>query len=100
MEKSNTATYLIAALASAFLFVGATLASKALLEDVQPQALAGLLYLGAVVGVLPMLFREKAFRWPWFAGMKTVLLLMGAILPARPMAKTEFRGFAPIGVLE
>ena len=61
MEKSNTATYLIAALASAFLFVGATLASKALLEDVQPQALAGLLYLGAVVGVRPCSSGRRLF---------------------------------------
>lgn len=79
-EKSNTTTYLVAALASAFLFGGATPACKALLESIQAQTLAGLLYLGAVVGVLPMVLREEALRLPWRAGMKTFLLLIGAIV--------------------
>ena len=78
--KRKTATYVIAGLASAFLFGAATPASKALLGGIQPQALAGLLYLGAAMGVLPLIVRERTFRWPWRAGRSTLLLLTGAIL--------------------
>jgi len=78
--KRNTATFVIAGLAAAFLFGAATPASKALLGDIQAQALAGLLYLGAALGVLPMVIRERTFRWPWRAGRSTYLLLMGAII--------------------
>jgi len=62
--KHNTARYVIAGLASAFLFGAATPASKALLAGIQPQALAGLLYLGAALGVLPVVIKEQAFQWP------------------------------------
>ena len=55
--KRKTATFVTAALASAFLFGAATPASKALLGGIQAQALAGLLYLGAALGVLPMVIR-------------------------------------------
>ena len=78
--KRNTPTFLIAGLASAFLFGAATPASKALLGGIQPQALAGLLYLGAALGVLPVAFREGTFRWPWQASRPTFLLLTGAIV--------------------
>lgn len=78
--KHNTAPFLIAGLASAFLFGAATPASKALLGDIKVQVLAGLLYLGAALGVLPMVIRERAFRWPWRAGRPTFLLLTGSIV--------------------
>ncbi|MGD8293337.1 MAG: EamA family transporter [Desulfobacterales bacterium] len=78
--KRNTATYIIAGLASAFLFGAATPASKALLCSLQAQALAGLLYVGAALGVLPMVFKERTLRWPWQAGRSTYLLLLGAII--------------------
>ncbi len=78
--KRNTAKFMIAGLASAFLFGAATPASKALLGGIQAQALAGLLYLGAALGVLPVVIRERAFRWPWRAGRRTSLLLTGAIV--------------------
>ncbi|MGV7224262.1 MAG: EamA family transporter [Nitrospinales bacterium] len=78
--KRNTAKFMIAGLASAFLFGAATPASKALLGGIQAQALAGLLYLGAAMGVLPVVIREGAFRWPWRAGRRTSLLLTGAIV--------------------
>jgi drug/metabolite transporter (DMT)-like permease len=65
---------------SALLFGAATPASKLLLKGVGPQVLAGLLYLGAALGVLPVVIRERAFRWPWRAGGHTVLQLTGAIL--------------------
>ena len=78
--KRKKATFVIAGLASAFLFGAATPASKALLGGIQAQALAGLLYLGAALGVLPMVIREQTFRWPWRAGQSTFLLLAGAIV--------------------
>jgi drug/metabolite transporter (DMT)-like permease len=78
--KHSTAKYIIAGLASAFLFGAATPASKALLGAIQPQVLAGLLYLGAALGVLPVVIKERAFRWPWRAGRRTFLLLTGAIV--------------------
>ncbi|MGB5983723.1 MAG: hypothetical protein WBG37_00345 [Desulfobacterales bacterium] len=46
--------FIFAGLVSAFLFGAATPASKFLLLDIQPQSLAGLLYLGAAIGVLPV----------------------------------------------
>ena len=78
--KHSTAKYIIAGMASAILFGAATPASKALLGGIQPQALAGLLYLGAALGVLPVVIKERAFRWPWRAGRRTFLLLTGAIV--------------------
>lgn len=78
--KRNTAKYITVGLVSAFLFGAATPASKALLEGIQPQALAGLLYLGAALGVLPVVIKERAFRWPWLAGRRTFLLLAGAVV--------------------
>lgn len=76
----NTPKYILAGLTSAFLFGAATPASKILLQGIQPQVLAGLLYLGAALGVLPIVIREKAFHWPWRADRTTILLLTGAIL--------------------
>ena len=70
----------MAGLASAFLFGAATPASKALLDGIQAQALAGLLYLGAALGVLPLVIKERTFRWPWRAGRSTLKLLAGAIV--------------------
>ena len=67
-------------LASAFLFGAATPASKALLGGIQAQVLAGLLYLGAALGVLPLVIKERSFRWPWRASRSTLLLLAGAIV--------------------
>jgi len=78
--RRNNSFLLAIGLVSAFLFGAATPASKALLNDVQPQALAGLLYLGAAIGVLPVLFRERTFCLPWRAGRRTITLLSGAIL--------------------
>jgi drug/metabolite transporter (DMT)-like permease len=77
-SKHNTVKYLMLGLASALLFGAATPASKALLSSIQAQALAGLLYLGAALIVLPAAIREQTFRWPWRAGRSTLLLLTGA----------------------
>ena len=70
--------YLLLGFASALLFGAATPASKALLSGIQAQALAGLLYLGAALIVMPVAIRERTFRWPWRAGRPTLLLLTGA----------------------
>ncbi len=76
----STPKYILAGLTSAFLFGAATPASKVLLQGIQPQVLAGLLYLGAALGVFPIVIREAAFHWPWRADRTTILLLTGAIL--------------------
>jgi len=79
-DRRNTGFLVGAGLLAACLFGAATPASKALLRDVEPQALAGLLYIGAAIGVLPILFRERSFRLPWRAGRRTSLLLAGAVV--------------------
>lgn len=76
----KTTRYVAAGLASAFLFGAATPASKLLLDGIQPQALAGLLYLGAAIGVLPVIIKGGAYRWPKHAVRRTILLLSGAIV--------------------
>lgn len=78
--KHNTAALVMTGLASAFLFGAATPASKVLLGGIQAQALAGMLYIGAALGVLPLVIRERNFRWPWRASRSTLLLLAGAIV--------------------
>jgi drug/metabolite transporter (DMT)-like permease len=64
---------------SAFLFGAATPASKYLLNGIQPQTLAGLLYLGAAIGVLPIILKDSTLRWPRHGGRRTIMLLSGAI---------------------
>ncbi len=81
MKDGRHTGYLVgAALLAACLFGAATPASKSLLEDVRPQALAGLLYIGGAVGVLPLMLRERPIRLPWRSGRRTSLLLVGAIV--------------------
>lgn len=77
--RDTTARFIILGLTSAFLFGAATPASKALLGGIPAQALAGLLYLGAAIGVLPLVIKEGGFRWPWCAGRRTSFLITGAI---------------------
>ncbi len=79
-DKRNTSYFVGAGLLAACLFGAATPASKLLLENVSPQAMAGLLYIGAAIGVLPILLRERSFRFPWSGGRRTTLLLSGAII--------------------
>lgn len=55
-------------LLAAALFGASTPASKRLLDGVEPLVLAGLLYLGAALGVLPFCFRggsPRRWRDPW-----------------------------------
>lgn len=79
MHTPSRSQYISAGLVSALLFGAATPASKILLHGFPPQTLAGLLYLGAALGVLPAVIKKSAFPWPWQAGRRTVFLLMGAI---------------------
>ena len=67
------------ALLAALLFGAATPASKALLQALPTFQLAGLLYLGAALGVLPFIFHERPFSWPWNWERQTTLRLIGAI---------------------
>jgi drug/metabolite transporter (DMT)-like permease len=73
-------TPIILALFAAILFGAATPVSKFLLDIFGAYQLAGLLYLGASLGVLPFILREKAFSWPWKIDKKTGLLLFGSVL--------------------
>ena len=67
------------ALLAALCFGAATPASKALLQALPTFQLAGLLYLGAAMGVVPLLIKEKGFSFPWHLDHKTAYRLLGAI---------------------
>jgi drug/metabolite transporter (DMT)-like permease len=67
------------ALLAAILFGAATPASKALLQTLPTFQLAGLLYLGAAIGVIPLLTKERKFSFPWDLDHKTAYRLLGAI---------------------
>lgn len=70
--------FILAALGSAILFGSSTPLGKLLLETLPPFQLAGLLYLGAALGVLPFsLSRSQA---PFPASPKNLFRLAGAIL--------------------
>ena len=69
---------LLTGLLAAVLFGAATPASKSLLETLTPFQLAGLLYLGAALGVLPVLVRERSLPLPWSLDRRTRRLLLGA----------------------
>ena len=70
------------AILSALLFGAATPASKWLLNELSAFQLAGLLYLGAALGVAPFAFRKSAHQpvsiWP--KDKKNTQRLGGAIL--------------------
>lgn len=71
---------LVYALAAAGLSGAATPASKALLGDLSPFQLAGLLYLGAALGVAPIALRQGGVRLPGRGDRRNRLRLLGAIL--------------------
>lgn len=68
------------ALISAALFGSATPASKLLLDSFAPIQLAGLLYLGAAIGVIPLLLKNKEAKLPSHLSNKNRLYLLGAIV--------------------
>jgi drug/metabolite transporter (DMT)-like permease len=68
------------ALLSAALFGAATPASKLLLDGFTPLQLAGLLYMGAALGVVPMTLRSGGLRLPGTRDRRNRLRLFGAVL--------------------
>lgn len=74
------AALLLTGLTSALLFGAATPAGKVLLTGMHPQVLAGLLYLGSAIGVLPVVTATKAIQLPWQLERRTFLLLSGAVV--------------------
>jgi drug/metabolite transporter (DMT)-like permease len=74
------ARLLALALLSAALFGAATPASKALLAELPPFQLAGLLYLGAAVGVAPWAWRAGGLRLPGRGDRRNRIRLLGAVL--------------------
>ncbi|MCA9515991.1 MAG: EamA family transporter, partial [Myxococcales bacterium] len=76
---SHAAAYALALLA-ALLFGAAAPAGKPLLASLHPVQLAGLLYLGAALGVAPVLIARRRLRPVWRADRPTRLRLGGAIL--------------------
>lgn len=67
------------AVVAAALFGAATPASKALLDGLSPFQLAGLLYLGAALGVVPFAFRQGGLRLPGKGDRINRLRLVGAV---------------------
>ncbi len=71
---------LVTALLAAFLFGAATPASKALLSNIPPFQLAGLLYIGAAIGVVPLILKEQKFVKPWCLTKINLSRLIGSII--------------------
>ncbi len=67
------------ALVSALLFGSASPLSKLMLRSVSPFQLAGLLYLGAAIGVAPRLIARRTLVPPWRIGPRSRRLLVGAV---------------------
>jgi drug/metabolite transporter (DMT)-like permease len=65
---------------SAVLFGAATPASKGLLVALSPFQLAGLLYLGAALGVVPVAGLRQVWRMPWRLNTANRWRLWGAVL--------------------
>src|SRR5215831_8997281 len=70
---------ILAALLAALLFGGATPASKVLLAQLPPFQLAGLLYLGAALAMLPIAARQPRLRLARVGG-DNVRRLLGAVV--------------------
>jgi drug/metabolite transporter (DMT)-like permease len=67
------------ALLAALFFGAATPVSKPLLAQLTSFQLAGLLYLGAALGVILLLLRERSFTPPWRMDRRNLLLLLGSV---------------------
>lgn len=70
---------ILLAFLSAALFGSSTPANKILLNTVPLFQLAGLLYLGAVVGVIPFILRDGSLQSPWQLQRRNRYRLLGAI---------------------
>jgi drug/metabolite transporter (DMT)-like permease len=71
---------LLLALASALLFGAATPASKLLLDSLEPFQLAGLLYVGAAFGMVPVVARERRAAAPLHLDRANGARLLGAVV--------------------
>jgi drug/metabolite transporter (DMT)-like permease len=71
---------ILIAILSALLFGAATPLSKNLLDHLSSFQLAGLLYIGAALGVAILVIRDKKFTWPWHMDRKNAFRLLGAVL--------------------
>jgi drug/metabolite transporter (DMT)-like permease len=79
-EKNKQFYPFALALLSAALFGAAAPAGKTLLRTLPPYQLAGLLYIGAALGVLPLIFRTGGIRSPRRLSRRNRWLLLGAIV--------------------
>jgi drug/metabolite transporter (DMT)-like permease len=68
------------ALLSALLFGAATPISKNLLSQLSSFQLAGLLYIGAAIGVIFIVVRDGKFILPWRMDRKNAFRLLGAVI--------------------
>jgi len=71
---------ILAAFIAAIFFGAAAPLSKPLLPFLNNYQMAGLLYLGAALGVSLILIKEKSMQWPWQIQRKEALKLSGAII--------------------
>ena len=78
MDSHNKTSFITAFLA-ALLFGAAAPLGKPLLAFMNDFLMAGLLYLGAAIGVSLILLKEKAFQWPWQIRRRDLIKLSGAI---------------------
>ncbi|MBA3859873.1 MAG: hypothetical protein C0507_23435, partial [Cyanobacteria bacterium PR.3.49] len=62
---------IVLAVLSAMLFAGAAPAGKAMLATLPPFQLAGLFYLGAALGVSPMIIKGAAAKEAWSISVTT-----------------------------
>jgi drug/metabolite transporter (DMT)-like permease len=79
VETSKKTSILTAFLAALF-FGAAAPFGKPLLTFLNDFQMAGLLYLGAAIGVSLVLVIEKSFKWPWQIRQRDLIKLSGAIL--------------------
>jgi drug/metabolite transporter (DMT)-like permease len=77
---SQKQTPVFVAFLAAILFGAAAPLGKPLLGPLNNFQMAGLLYLGAALGVSFFLIREKSFHFPWQMPRRDALRLLGAIL--------------------
>ena len=75
----NNVMPLLIGVSAAALFGAATPASKALLKSLSAFQLAGLLYLGAALGVIPLVSKAGGVSSPWKLPKKTCFQLLGSI---------------------
>ena len=73
-------TSILTAFLAALLFGAAAPLGKPLLAFLNDFQMAGLLYLGAALGVSVILLKEKSFHWPWQIRRQDLVKLSGSIL--------------------